>query len=157
MSYQKARRYLHPEALIQGAGLINSEDALKRPLEEVSTRFYKYSDDLKPRNQLPVPEVSKPPVEGFWGSLQARIKNYLFGGPSSSNLGFVQVSPRVQTRPYSFGISQPMRERFQMLKEQARAFPTRQMTPQEQMQEQESRFYNRRNIPNPENVFVAPY
>jgi hypothetical protein len=156
-SYKKARYYLAPEYLIQKAGLFGWEDVLKRPAEEVSARIYEYSDDLKPRNQLPIPEVSKPLVGGFWRNLQARIQNYLFGGPSSSNLGFVQVPPRVQTRPYSFGIPQPMRDRFQMLKQQARAFPTRQMTPQEQRQEQESRFYNRRTIPNPENVFVAPY
>jgi hypothetical protein len=142
---QKVRDTLVPSVLLDEFGLSNLGEVRIFSDNELEKKF----KEREPKSNPITPYDQLTPWE--------KIKNYFFGGPSSSNFGFTQVPPRVQTRPYSFGIPQPMRDRFQMLKEQARAFPTRQMTPQEQMQEQESRFYNRRTIPNPENVFVAPY
>jgi hypothetical protein len=144
---QKVRAMLIPSKLLWEIGLPQKSGLDKvRTLSE--NELEKMFKEREPKSNPIIPYDLLSPWQKF--------KNYFSSGPSS-NFGFVQVPPQVQTRPYSFGIPQPMRDRFQMLKQQARAFPTRQMTPQEQRQEQESRFYNRRTIPNPENVFVAPY
>jgi hypothetical protein len=138
-NYLKAKQNLEPEVLLQELGLPTLESTATLSTPELYSMF-------KKENILP----EQPTV---W----RRITNFFSSGSNkpSSMLGFTQVPLQTQAsrRYYNFAMPEGMRQRFQELKQRARKFPTKQLTPQQA----ESRLYEHYTMPSPESSFVTPH